>query len=227
MTSLLSGCAFDLFPGGKYCRELDLVELRLRVPLPRPSTLSHKRELSPNNLVFILRAPQNAIVSSSGPFRFNDDLRRGFDWTIGAAEALQASVVVIPTPVEFATSQRERDLLTAFADRLPRDRETIWAWEPSGLWDPDKSYPFAEKLNLVCAFDPLKQPPPPGDVLYAHLRSLGAQTHISDSMLDTAIEVLAQPHITTAYAVFDSNRAFQHAKQLKRLARAIASETAF
>jgi uncharacterized protein YecE (DUF72 family) len=227
MTSLFSGCAFDVFPGSKYRRELDLIELRLRVPLPRPSTLSHKRELSPNNLVFAIRAPQNAIVSTSGPLRFDDDIREGLDWTVKAAKALRAGVVIIPTPVEFATSRRERDLLTAFADRLPRDRETIWVWEPSGLWDPDKSYPFAEKLDLVCAFDPLREPPPPGKVFYARLPTLGTQTFISESMLDAVLETLTRPHIKTAYAAFDSKRAFQQAKQLKRLARKTAPSTTF
>lgn len=219
MVSLLSGCAFDVFPGSKYRRELDLFELRLRVPLPRPSTLSHKREHSSDDLVFTLRAPQHTIVSSSGPLRFNDDSRWRFDWTIKAAEALKATAVIIPTPVEFATSRRERDLLASFAERLPRDQKIIWVWEPSGLWDPDKSYPFAEQLGLVCAFDPLKDPPPPGNVFYARLPTLGAQTHFSESMLDAVLETLVQPHIKTAYAVFDSKRAFQHAKQLKRSAQ--------
>ncbi len=227
MVSLLSGCAFDVFPGSKYCRELDLIELRLRAPLPRPSTLSHKRERFPNNLVFALQAPQNAIVSSSGPLRFDEDIRKGLDWTIKAAEALNADVVIIPTPVGFATSRRERDLLTAFASRLPRDRKLIWVWQPSGLWDPDKSYPFAEKLDLICAFDPLREPPPPGNILYARLPTIGAQTHVSESMLDAVLETLAQPHIKTAYAAFDSKRAFQQARQLKRLAQKTAFRTTF
>jgi uncharacterized protein YecE (DUF72 family) len=227
MTSLFFGCAFDVFPGSKYRRELDLIELRLSVPLPRPSTLSHKRELSPYNLVFALRAPRNAIVSTSGPLRFDDDIRKGLDWTVKAAEALRADVVIIPTPVEFATSRRERDLLTAFADRIPRDRETIWVWEPSGIWDPEKSYPFAEKLGLVCAFDPLREPPPPGNVFYARLSTLGTQTCISESIFDAVLEKLVQPHIKTVYVAFDSKRAFRQAQKLKRLARKIAFGTTF
>jgi uncharacterized protein YecE (DUF72 family) len=221
MAPLLCGCVLNNVPGSKYSRELNFAEIRLRPPLPRPSTLYRRRINTPNHLVLSLRAPQCAIVSSLGALRFNDELERGLDWTLQAADALRAKAVVIPTPVGFATSQRERDLLAAFVERLPLDAQRICVWEPSGIWDYEKSYPFAEKLGVVCAFDPLKAPPPPGPILYARLLALGTQSHFSESTLSETLLLLNQPDRKSVYITLDSDSkaSFQQATRLKKLAK--------
>ncbi|MBN1655587.1 MAG: hypothetical protein JXA30_17600 [Deltaproteobacteria bacterium] len=147
-------------------------------------------------------------------------MQKALDWTLESADALGVEAVVIPTPSGFATSRRERDLFASFADRLPRDKRRIWVWETNGLWDSDKSYPFAEKLGLICAFDPLMEAAPQSDVLYARFTALGVRTHISESMLSEALRTLIKPSIKTVYAVFDFKGSTRRAKLLKKLAQA-------
>jgi uncharacterized protein YecE (DUF72 family) len=202
MTELVAGCVLDKPPGPAYAKELGFAELGLRSPLPRPSTLRRWRYRVPEEFVFALVAPRDAIVSRLGPFRFDEAQQQRLGWTVTAADALRAAAVVIQTPVEFTTSRRDRDRFAAFAERLPRERDRLWVWAPAGLWDADSAYPFAEKLGLVCAFDPLTAAVPGGEVLYARLVGLGARRRFSESASSEIAEAVMLPDVRRVYVAF-------------------------
>jgi uncharacterized protein YecE (DUF72 family) len=172
----------------------------------------------PEGFTLALNAPRSAMLSRLGPFRVDDELQQGVAWTALAADALGASAVVLRTPSEFTTSGRDRDRFAAFVERLPREPGRSWIWAPAGLWDADRAYPLAEKLGLVCAFDPLTAPAPAGEVLYARLAGLGTQRRFSEASLSRIVEAVMRPDVTRAYVVFDSERSFRDAVSLRKTA---------
>jgi uncharacterized protein YecE (DUF72 family) len=218
VTEILAGCALSKPPGPRYVRALVFAEIELRPPLPRLPTLRRWRYRLPAGLELALSAPQCTMVSRLGPFRFDDDLQEGLQWTVQAADALGANAVVLRTPSEFTTSRRDRDRFAAFSERLPRQPDRSWIWAPAGLWDADKAYPLAEKLGLVCAFDPLTAPVPAGEVLYARLVGLGTQRRYSEVTLNRIVEAVMLPDVRRAYVAFDSAGSFRDAVSLKRAA---------
>ncbi len=203
-------------PGPAYAEQLLFAEIRPQPPLPRPSTLRRWRYQLPERFAFALNAPRGAIVSRQGPLRIDADLQQGLDWTLRAADALGAVAVVMQTPIELTTSTRDRDLFAAYVDRLPRQEGRIWVWEPSGLWEPETAYPFAERLGLVCAFDPLTEPLPGGETLYARLLALGTRRRFTDAALTEIAGSLVRPNVSTAYVAFDSEASFRSAVNLTK-----------
>jgi uncharacterized protein YecE (DUF72 family) len=218
MTELITGCALSRPPGPKYARELGFAEIGLRPPLPRPPTLRRWRCQLPGEFVFALNAPRSAIASRLGPFRFDDDLQEGLQWTVQAARALDATAVVIRTPVDFTTSRRDRDRFAAFAERLPREQGRLWVWAPGGLWDPDSAYPLAEKLGMACAFDPLTDPVPAGEVLYGRLIGLGTRRRFSETALREIAATVSLPEVRRAYITFDAEGSLRSAVSLRKTA---------
>jgi uncharacterized protein YecE (DUF72 family) len=203
-------------PGPAYAQQLLFAEIRPQSPLPRPSTLRRWRYRLPEGFAFALNAPRSAIVSRRGPCRLDAELQQGLDWTLGAAEALGAIAVVMQTPVELTTSARDRDLFTAYVERLPRQQGSLWVWAPSGLWEPESAHPFADKLGLICAFDPLNEPSPKGEVLYARLLGLGTRRRFTEAALREIAGALVLPEVSRAYAAFDSEGSFRSAVSLRK-----------
>lgn len=219
---LLAGSVLDRLPGAKYTGTLRFAELSLRTPLPRTATLRRMRHELPEGIVLSLRAPKSALVSARGPLRFDDELERGFAWLLEAREALAAKLVVLPTPADLTPGARDRDLLAAFAARLPREPERSWVWEPSGPWEIEESEPLAASLGLVLAFDPLLQPLPVGDVAYGRLRALGARQSFSEALLEDVAALLCSPSLAESYIAIEAPRSYGHALRLQSLADAAA-----
>ena len=128
------GTVTERIPGAKYAAQLSLgtpavrggapfAELALRAPLPRPPTLRRQRHEQPQGVALALRAPRSALCSQRGPLRFDDALEAGFAWLLGAADALDARAVVLPTPPDLTPGARDTELLGAFAARLPRSAQ--------------------------------------------------------------------------------------------------------
>jgi hypothetical protein len=220
---LLAGSVVDRLPGAKYAAKLRFAELALRAPLPRVATLRRLHAEAPYDLVLALRAPRSTLSSSRGPLRFDAALERSFEWLLGARDALAAKLTVLPTPSDLSTGQRDRDLLAALAERLPREAGRHWVWAPSGPWQRDQAEPFARELDFVLAFDPLLDPLPEGAVAYAQLRAIGARRSFSEAILEQVAESLGGEPERESYAAFEAERAFAHASRLQEIADALQS----
>ena len=57
-------------------------------------------------------------------------------------------------------------------------------WEPSGAWEDEELASVAARLDLVVAFDPMLSPRPPGQRVYARLRTLGARQSFPTAALE-------------------------------------------
>jgi hypothetical protein len=213
---LLAGASLDHLPGPKYLASLRFAEVSLRAPLPRASTLRQKRGQLPADVVLALRAPKSAIVGARGPLRFDDELEAGLSWLLSARDALNAKLVVLPTPADLTPGGRSRDLLAAYVDKLPREPERPFVWAPHGPWEREQAERVATELGLVLAFDPLEEDCPAGPIAYARLVALGARRSFSPALLEDALSEL--PAGLPSYVVIESERAFPQASMLQKLA---------
>jgi len=217
---ILTGALLERLPNARYAAQLPFAELALRAPLPRTATLRRQRGLAEGTLQLALRAPRSALSSAAGPLRFDEELQTSFDWLLGAADALAACAVVLPTPADLTPGARARDLLAALAERLPRNAGRHWVWEPAGAWEQQDAERLARGLGLVLAFDPLLTAKPPGSVAYARLRALGGRRSFSQSLLEEVLAKLQLEPADTTYVVFDAPRAVKHAVDLAALCSA-------
>jgi hypothetical protein len=218
---LLAGSVVDRLPGTKYTAKLRFAELALRGPLPRVPTLRRLRAQAPEDLVLALRAPRSTLTSARGPLRFDAELERSFAWLLGAREALAAQLTVLPTPVDLATGQRDRDLLAELAAKLPRTEGSHWVWEPSGPWERDQAERVARDLGFVLAFDALRDPLPAGEIAYAQLRAIGERRSFSEAILEQVHELLSGAGDRRSFVSIEAPRSFAHAVRLQELAGAL------
>lgn len=220
MTAIHAGAVLDRAPGPKYLEALGFAEIAPAEPLPKASTVARWREQLPDGFVTSFVVPAPARRSARGAFRFDDAMRAALDWARESADALGARFVVVPTGRELTTGQRDRDLLAAWIEAFaaPEGRRVVW--HPSGLWDPELALPFARKLDVTLAFDPLESEPPAGDaLLYGRLRAIGARSRFNETLLFHIVDALSESGADEAFVAIESPRSFKEASRLAQLAR--------
>jgi uncharacterized protein YecE (DUF72 family) len=216
MTRIHAGAVLERAPGPKYLDALHFAEIRVVGPAPKPNTLRRWAEELPEGFTTSLVVPNPAVVSAKGPLRFDADMEAAFEWTLEAAEALGASFAVAETGGQLTTGQRDRDLLAAWVERWSAEARLVW--HPTGLWDPELAVPFARRLGVLWAFDPLEAEPPPRSPLYARLRALGLRNRFGETELLEVLDAVAHADAEEAWVAFDSPRSFDEARRLTQLA---------
>lgn len=224
MTEVFAAAVLDSLPGPKYTAALRYAEFSLRAPWPRSPTLKRARYAFPEGFRAGLRMPPTAIVSKRGPLRFDDAMEEAFAWSLEAADALAARVVVVCTPIDVTPGARDRELLADFVRRLPVVEGRSYVWVPSGLWEQSDAIAVAKDLGLVLACDPLEMPIPSGATAYCRLVALGGRTRFSEAMLTRVAEDIEASGVDTAYVAIESERSFEQASNLDRVARQLANE---
>lgn len=217
MPILLPGCVLERVPNSKYTKLLRFTELCPRAPLPRPSTLRRWRAETPKELLFALRIPTDAVISQKGPLRLDDDLKTQIERTAEAAEALDAVAIRFETPTAVTPSARSRDLLAAYTEQFPKTANRLRVWTYSGIWEPESAYAFAEKLGIICSFDPLAEPFPQGKAGYAYVKALGTRIRLSTQTLRSVVTNLTTASMEKVYIALDSMSAIRQALLLQRL----------
>jgi uncharacterized protein YecE (DUF72 family) len=220
------GALIDRAPGHKYVAALGFAELALRQPLPRANTLASIRKALPSDFVLALRAPRSAVISARGPLREDAELSAAVTWTHEAATALQARAVVIHTPSELTPGARSKELLRAYAAKLPRVPERHYVWAAQGAWEPEEMQALCAELGLVRAFDPLETKSSPGEVVYATLRALGHRAGFSYSALADAVTRTMEHGPSEAFISVDADKSFDVAKRLKVVVSEAIAEAA-
>jgi uncharacterized protein YecE (DUF72 family) len=209
------GALIDRAPGRKYIAALRFAEIALRAPVPRPNTLASIRKSLPADFVLALRAPRSAVISARGPLRLDDELSAAVTWMDEAATALQARAVLIHTPAELTPGARSKELLRAYAEKLPRVPERHYVWAAQGAWEPEEMQALCAELGWVRAFDPLETASSPGDVVYATLRALGHRAGFSFSALEDAVTRTMEHGPSEAFISVDADKSFDVARRIK------------
>jgi hypothetical protein len=151
---LLAGALLERPPGPKYTSELRFAELAPQAPLPKPGTLAKWRQKLPDGFELALRAPDPCWQSPGGPLRPSRELEAGLGWLSEAADALQASMIVVSTSAAVTTGARDRERLRAYFARVPRTEGRLIVWRPTGLWEPETVQTLANTLSLVGGLTP-------------------------------------------------------------------------
>lgn len=218
MARFLAGCVVDRVPDAGAGAGPRFAELRLRPPLPRVATLRRRgRSEGDDGLALALRAPAECVGAPGAPLTISPEVERALSWLDHAAAALEASVIVVPTPVELTPGARARARLRDYAARLPRRDGRTWVWAPRGPWDPEPTLALATELGFVLEFDPSQAPRPPGPIAYGRLLGLGAHTRLSEPALERILES-CEPALGTTYLAIEGPHAPRHATRLQQLA---------
>lgn len=220
MTLIYAGTVVPEPPGPKYLKALPFAEIAPAEPLPRVATIERWSARIPEGFVTSFVVPAPARRSEKGAFRFDDAMRAALDWTREAVERLRARFVVVPTGPELTTGQRDRDLLAAWIESLalPEGREIVW--HATGLWDHEIAAPFARKLGVLLAFDPLESDPPEGErVVYARLRAMGTRSRFDETALLDILDAVVSSDADEAFIAIDSPRSFKEATRFTQLAQ--------
>jgi uncharacterized protein YecE (DUF72 family) len=179
------GCAGFPVARERYWRALSFVEADTGGRMPRPDTLAGWRadmpagaEASVQVYRLVTHGPEDGGFPAAGralPKRrqpgcgaFRDTLEVYEAWlaTRDAAKALGARFAVFETPPSFQPGpDRLRDLYRFFKG-LKRGELTL-IWQPRGAAWAKLGERVCADLGLVRGFDPLREPPPRGRVLYA------------------------------------------------------------
>jgi len=230
---LLAGALLERPPGPKYTSELRFAELAPQMPLPKPGTLAKWRQKLPDGFELALRAPDPCWQSPGGPLRPSRELDAGLGWLSGAADALQASMIVVSTSAAVTTGARDRERLREYFGRIPRagDRERLReyfdripraegrliVWRPTGLWEPETVQTMANTLSLVGGFDAVDDPAPHADVLYTSLLAEGLRRSFSHALLLDVLDKLQSSGASRAYVTIESGQSFREARLLQAL----------
>ena len=214
---LLAGALLERPPGPKYTSELRFAELAPQSPLPKPGTLAKWRQKLPEGFELALRAPDPCWQSPGGPLRPSRELEAGLGWLSEAADALQASMIVVSTSAAVTTGARDRERLSAYFARVPRAEGRLIVWRPTGLWEPETVQTMANTLSLVGGFDAVDDPAPDADVLYTSLLAEGLRRSFSHALLLEVLDKLQSSSASRAYVTIESGQSFREARLLQAL----------
>jgi hypothetical protein len=214
---LLAGALLERPPGPKYTSELRFAELAPQAPLPKPRTLAKWRQSLPDGFELALRAPASSWQSPTGPLRPSPELDAGLTWLSEAADALQASMIVVATSTALTTGARDRQRLREYFGRLPSVDGRLIVWRPTGLWEPEMVQAMTRSLSIVGGFDALNDPTPDADVLYASLLAEGLRRSFSHALLLDVVDKLESSGASRAFVTIESGQSFREARLLQGL----------
>jgi uncharacterized protein YecE (DUF72 family) len=192
----------------KYAQRFDLVEVRPDVTAAlRPATLQRWRAAVSGSFVFSLVLPQ-AITE----LRVGREADQALELSLETARLLQASVIVIATPLSVTPTPTNRKKLEALVSKLPHDVVRL-AWEPSGIWELDDAQAVASSLGVILVADAAREQLPPGPIAYTRLRGLGDARRVSADRLDRVLRNLHGRR--DAFVVIETDQAGRVARELR------------
>ena len=214
---LYVGAKLERPPGRKYVEALPFAELAFPASLPKAKTLARWRQGVPESFRVAIVTPPAALGPRRSPLRLTEEVEEALAWLDAAVETLDADVVV-PTGSGLTTSNRDRDRLAAFVERIPRRDGRNVVWAPKGLWEAELAHPMAEDLGVLCAYDPLEDPAPEGPVIYARVAAIGARRKLGEGVRYELLDALMDAAPQQAFVALESARSFDAAVALQQLA---------
>jgi uncharacterized protein YecE (DUF72 family) len=213
---------------GRVHEVVDAVELPdCRHSPPRRRTARRMREAAPESIRFTVQMPAAPFRSDAesaapegdrgrlGECRLSDEnlglWRRGLEF----AANVGAAALVIVTPSSLTPAPGNLARFEAFLAAVDRGGLPL-VWEPHGPWETERAQRVARRNDLVLAVDPLRDPPDDGPLAYLRLgpfAAMGSRVGIYD--LERIAEAAAR--FERALCVFDTPRALDDARNLKRL----------
>lgn len=200
-----------------YAKRFDLLEVHADTvgeggPTPVTTvSLRRWRKQVPPHFEFCVVAGR--AVSALKP---GEALDRGIEELKRVAFALEARVLVLPTPTEVTPAVVWRDRMRRLLDRLPLDA-TQAVWEPHGVWEPDDAALAAARWGIVLAVDASRSAVPDGPVAYVRLRALGERRSFGPAAMERVVRAIDVRR--DAYVILETDGALAECRTLRRLAQ--------
>ncbi len=199
-----------------YAKRFDLLEVRPPSAAqpkvgPTLTTLRKWRKAVPPHFEFVVVLGPAVSKLRPGP-----ELELELETALAAVTALQARIVLLPTPAEVTPTALSRDRIAKLLERLPRDVTQV-AWEPRGVWETEDAAVWARKWDVALAVDATREPVPAGSVAYVRLRALGESRSFGPAALERVVQAVGERR--EAYVVLDSPTALAECKKLRQLAQ--------
>ena len=191
----------------RYAGRFNFLELPAERGMPRPATLRRWTEEVGADFAFSVVLPESVSALDGKPDE--EEVARALD----AAETLGAHWLLLRTPPTARPSARTRRRLAELVARLPRAEGRRIAWDPRGLWEDEDAERQAAELGVCLVRDVSRSDAPPGDVVYARLRALGAGGRVSGGAVERAIDEI-EGH-ERAYVVVEGDAAARAARMLR------------
>ena len=223
--SWFAGTLLERPPGPKYAKVLTYAELCPATPLPKPKTLTKWRRQLSQGFHLSLRAP--STLWRADDKSADDSLKSSIAWLAESADALRASLVVLPTGSMFTTGQRDRERLAELVEKLGSRLDAPIVWLPGGLWEPVQALRFAGKIGAVCGVDGIDviaqrtaEPATTGttqDTVYTFFDAKGARRSFPPSVLAEHVEQISTAGPSRVFTTIASHRSFDEAKSLQQM----------
>jgi hypothetical protein len=221
MADLFAGCTLERLPSGRALSRARFIEYAPRPPLPNFATLARIRKQADHWPQISLVAPRDTWLTPRGAMRPGTELDAGIDWLTRVSDILSAFAIVIATGAELTTGERDSELLAQFLERLrPTGRTLVIA--PRGLWEPEHAQPLAERIGAIYGFDALEHDAPPGELIYARVRPMGARPRLTEGHLAQIAERITSSDAGQAYVSIESAQSVREVKQITRLMAELA-----
>lgn len=219
MSELFIGAVLERAPSNRYYELLRFTEIAPRHPLPRPKVFSGFRSAAPSEAHFTLLAPPDTWKHTSGPFREDPRQSAGAEWLARTHDALAADAIVLVTGPTLSPSARDREHFVRWATWLKDTNRRRVVWQPGGVWDFEDAADFARKIGVVCAFDPLEEEPPPGEIAYARVRAIGTRSRLGEGLLTSILDTMTEADADTVYLAIEADDAIKKARRAVQLNR--------
>ncbi len=156
-------------------------------------------------------------IRAYGDFQVNDETRDLWKRQREYALALSARMLVLLTPPEITPSASRLAAMSSFLKEMDRDGIAI-VWEPRGPWSAGQIRQFAQAHDLVVAVDPLRDAVPQGDVAYLRFGPFSSSgSRMGTYELEQIADAARSCDAATVYCVFDTHRAVDDARNLRRV----------
>lgn len=159
--------------------------------------------------------PVGGVRDGYGGFRRSDENLALWSRAREFADGLDAEALVLITPAEVTPSSPALARMLELLDAVDREGLAL-VWEPHGPWEHDRAAEIAAGHGLVLAVDPLRDPPPPGELAYCRLGPFAAMAS-RVGVYDLERIAAAVAGFGRSYCVFETPRALDDARNLKQL----------
>jgi uncharacterized protein YecE (DUF72 family) len=162
-------CSGFPVPVSRYFREFEGVEIsETELGIPGQGTVRRWLREAPEGFVFTLLAPKEIAANGFQLTSATDKLVK----EVGAlCKSMNAHAVVFAAPPEFAHNRANKSAVKKFVESLPA-RYPKAVLSLGGFKLPDTVSAIDGKKNVIAAYDPLLDDPPPtakGDLAYVRL----------------------------------------------------------
>ncbi|HEY2517220.1 MAG TPA: DUF72 domain-containing protein, partial [Polyangiaceae bacterium] len=190
--------------------EISLLEVGDKRALTTATMRKWRKAVPPHFDFCVVVGPNVAKLKAS------DALDAELKVALEAVDSLQARCLMIRTPADVTPGTVWRDRMGRLLDRVKRDATRV-IWEPRGVWEVGDAALAAKKWGIVLAVDAARDPVPAGPVAYTRLRALGETRSYGAAALERVVRAIGPRR--DAYVVFETDKALEEAKMLRRAAQ--------